>query len=57
MKIIRLLTTLAGIVRCLLYILFIVNIFIAMFNSDWTRGIFFLLAFNFVQGTDEDSQY
>jgi hypothetical protein len=49
MKTTKLLETLSDIIDLIVYAIVIVNICIAIFHSDWTRGIFFLLVASFVQ--------
>lgn len=49
MKRTKLLETLSDIIDLIVYAIVIVNICIAIFHSDWTRSIFFLLVAGFVQ--------
>lgn len=49
MKTTKLLERSSDILDLIVYGIVIVNICIAIFHSDWTRGIFFLLVAGFVQ--------
>lgn len=51
MKTAKLLETLSNIIDLIVYGIVIVNICIAIYNSDWTRGIFFLLVAGFIQNS------
>lgn len=53
MKTTKLLETSADIIDLIVYLIVIVNICIAIFHSDWTRGIFFLLVASFVQNSNK----
>lgn len=52
MKTTKLLETLSDIIYLIVYGIVIINICIAIFHSDWTRGIFFLLVASFVQNSN-----
>lgn len=53
MKTTKLLETSVDILDLIVYGIVIVNICIAIFHSDWTRGIFFLLVASFVQNSNK----
>lgn len=53
MKTTKLLETSSDILDLIVYGIVIINICIAIFHSDWTRGIFFLLVVNFVQNSNK----
>lgn len=53
MKTTKLSETLSDVLDLIVYGIVIVNICIAIFHSDWTRGIFFLLVASFVQNSNK----
>lgn len=53
MKTTKLLERSSDILDLIVYGIVIVNICIAIFHSDWTRGIFFLLVSSFIQNSNK----
>lgn len=53
MKTTKLLEASADILDLIVYGIVIVNICIAIFHSDWIRGIFFLLVASFIQNSNK----
>lgn len=53
MKKSNLLELLSDIIDVIFYLIVIINVCIAIYNHDWTRGIFFLLAASLAQNSNK----